>query len=57
MNITFHSAGHDFGATVIPVRVLDKAGNEQRLAHHAAHQWALGILHHIVSDDIFVRLF
>jgi hypothetical protein len=33
--------------------MLNQTGNEQRLAHHSAHQWALGVLRHVVSDGIF----
>jgi hypothetical protein len=53
MNIALDSARYDFRAAVIAVRVLDQIGNEQRLAHHSAHQWALGVLRHVVSDGIY----
>jgi hypothetical protein len=54
MNIAFHSARDDFRSTVITISMLNQTGNEQRLAHHSAHQWALGVLRHIVSDGIFL---
>lgn len=52
VDISLDPARNNLDIAVIAIRVLDQRRDQQRLAHHATHQRALGVLRHGISETV-----